>query len=441
MNLAAPLSPHLQTLAVLFIKLSEKEGHDFKSLIFESIKYISIEEYTPNSFYAILSSSKDALDHLEAIQEKFADRAISILLHTSDTSTSQNLIANFDYFARLLETSADSMFLISRAAYLSIMHGVRPTVATFTDSDTHSDLIYILPGTKKHKLRVVHPAKPERRARAAILDYLIAILIILAVQICARAPHTLSVIENRRRIEAENIDLHLAKLEPRWLASGGETINFSRSSRASHIFPFESGEYYILFSYLQDTGHASIRIRGIAYDIPNPITTNQALRIFRTNGKFQINKGDLIVVKGFESLDYIEYLKLPEEHYPYQYAIRFEDIIYPLGIEELGTGIVKECAWLLLVLAPGLLALLQFIFLSFLRYTPGCLLSSIRIVNPAGFAPGPLRSFLRFLVNISSPLFCFAHQLWPSLTYQHLNWADYLSGTQAVNKEEDKNGR
>ncbi len=430
----------LQTLSVLFIKIPVNKNQSLAKIILESLGDNFIQGSTPNIFHACFQSSKTALDNLEIAQRNFANENISLLLHTLDTSLSKTSTKLFESFEHLLSSSEKEISLISRTTYLTLLPNDRPTIAPFVDPNHSIDCFYLMPGPQNSELHVYSPAKEERRTRATIIDYTLSVSIILLVLACLRLPHTLSVIESRRRIEAENLDLHLAKKEPGWLASGGETIVLGKNSEASYTFLYENGDYYISFSYLQNRIQAIIEIGDSVHRIHLPATPGGTLKIFTTADRYHINYGDQIVLRSIHSLDYIEFSKDSEARYPYRTTMRYEDLIYPLGIEKVSLALCMDVAWLMFFLAPVLLTLLQFFFLAFSRYTPGCLISSIMIVDRVGRPPGPWRSMLRFLVNISSPLFFFASQLWPLLTHQPFSWADYLSGTQVVNREDSKNG-
>lgn len=297
-------------------------------------------------------------------------------------------------------------------------------------------------------LSPISPAPQGRRAMAGLLDFLLALFLLLSFRILSNAHLVFSVIGSRKVVEAEATHIKHGYISPTWLASSGAVVHMGTVSRLTFPFPFDTGNYKIRAVYTTDESYLPMRFRigGRTFDCEGTNSHKKFSDEVLCNGEVwenyvSITHGEqfsleMPSLKGvFPLIDYVLFIAPDDQLYPRTKGhniLRSEDFLRLIGVWEYDD--IKYHLRDLFVLCPVIQLLLHVIFLSLVPWTPGALVSGIRIVSRTGpRVPGLVKALLRVFGYIVSIVpFIGVGLIWPLIVNNNENWADAISQTRVI---------
>lgn len=293
-----------------------------------------------------------------------------------------------------------------------------------------------------HLVRRQCPAPHDKRALAAVVDYSVAVCLLFLIGCTIYGPDVLAVVSDRKRIEAEDMDLTNARITMRWRASGGRAAILGNQGSLEHIFPFPSGAYDVAVSFtanIDSNKRIRFRVRDIEKTTGTP-TNHNYMEVHTLFKNIAIKKGDIISIDQPQhfhgvAIDYLEYISSQDAQYDRSHShlsTRLEDLLRFCGLWY--NSEPKTLLWYFLVVCPILSLTIQTIFLSWVRWTVGCRVAGIRITSAKRAAPGLKAATLRALGHVASVPCFFLGWLWPFLNHGEQNWPDILSKTRVTNR-------
>jgi hypothetical protein len=298
-----------------------------------------------------------------------------------------------------------------------------------------------------HLVRRQCPAPHDKRALAAVTDYCVAVMLLLLVGCTIYGPDVMTVVLDRKRVEAEDTDLTNARITMRWRASGGRAAIIGNQGKLEHNFPFPSGSYDVAVSFTSSIdSNKRIRFRvGDAQHTTSTPTIHDYMEVHTLFKNLKINKGDSISIdqpQNFQgiAIDYLEYISPQDARYDRSQSplsTRMEDFLRFCGLWY--NSDPRVLLWYLLVVSPILSLVIQTLFLSFFRWTIGCRIAGIRIMGSKRGAPGLKAATLRALGHLASIPCFFLGWLWPFLNHGEQNWPDIISKTRVTNRARGDN--
>jgi uncharacterized RDD family membrane protein YckC len=289
-------------------------------------------------------------------------------------------------------------------------------------------------------LCAIRPAPHGRRALAGLIDFLLAVLVLLSWRIVVNAPLVLGVISTRKVIEAESMKIRHGYISPTWLASSGAVVALGRNGSIMLPFPYETGTYQVRVIYRYN-GVLGVEVGVGDRQFKLPLISNSRRfleavldeRIHITNGEpFILKKGDIVENP---DIDYVQFIATDDRVYSrkeHEDILRSEDFLRLIGVWHYDD--LKYHAWDLFVLCPVIQMLLHIVFLTFVPWTPGAHLAGIRIVSRKGRrVPGLLKGASRALGYVLSIIpFVGVGLIWPLIVNKSENWADVFSETRVI---------
>jgi len=297
-------------------------------------------------------------------------------------------------------------------------------------------------------LSAITPAPHGRRALAGLTDFLLALLVLVAVRIAINAPLVLGVIGSRKVIEAEAMEIKHGYVSPTWLASSGAVVHMGMGASLTSSFPYETGTYKVRVVYktFDDLVKIKIRVGDESFDFIGNSTrgkfSDQAWEHLDVYEKYYtIRHGEEFSVQknegeeGTPDIDYVQFVA-PDDHlYPRSKrynVLRSEDFLRLIGVWDYED--LKYHLRDLFVLCPAIQMFFHVLLLSVVCWTPGAWVAGIRIVSRQGRrVPGVGKGLLRVLGYVLSIIpFIGVGLIWPLIVNKSENWADAFSQTRVI---------
>jgi len=418
------------------------------------------------------SPTESVLCGTEILESKYVSIAeqIRIVIHTTEIVVSSSALHQdvVDIIAELLSRTPWGDLVLSDATYGSIKHSEISRICESTswnlkaDKRNHqmyrvkikSDAAGMENDRQQQKAelfslrRGAKNAPYDRRALAFIVDYLIAIVALGLLGMGNNIPEVWRVYNSRIVCEFEDFNVENVRKDLSWKAYGGELVLVGYQGRLWNRISVEKGNYNVDVVFNEGANHVNFlfqingfsRSMALATPVEYPLF-NSKIRVVENipldgdvDISVKIDEDDVTDTVGLDALFITPVGKEYHDSASYRFmfsANRYEDIFRLFGVLSLNNNDVKYVFFFLLRCYPVLI-IIDIFFLTFLTWTPGCLLFNLRVVTLRGERPGFVRAFLRGVAAFAGWFTLGYGWFKPLISHDERTWSDSWSRTRLI---------
>lgn len=315
------------------------------------------------------------------------------------------------------------------------------------------DICELLPGSRLYKIRtrgaslstreLHHPATLERRAYAALTDYLIALLLFFSYRAVLNSPSVVLEIIDRKRVDVHELKLEEnVELIPNLFGTNFTNLALGSKAKASFNFPFSTDKYSMSIAVHNPSSvEATLVLATSDREYSLEVEPFRIFRKRKIGNTIPLKAGERVTVSTPEQpetilIDFIDFsldtdFKIPRSDG--DRSVGWEDMLRLIGLW--GYSDLKFVILEFLVLLAVMSYFIQCLCMYCFKTTLGCWLAQIKIVTAQNAkTPSVWRMLLRLSGYLVSLLTLGTGLFFPitSPSTRNENLIDRISGTVLV---------